>query len=576
MIRVKAGKRKVVASALTFCFFLQQSFCLQVMATTITGIEGNNGIFNIDPSAINGDIGFRKYKDFDLSAGDIANLIFHNSTKGQDISTFINLVDNQINIQGIVNSVSKNGDFTNGNVVFVSPNGMIVGSSGVLNVGSLSVMTPDSEAYEKYKSDLSRPSLIKDWESKLSAPGTGTVQIDGMVLARNDVNINAANINISDNALVMAGVNDATKILSNRQAENLFNKLVNTDNLNTANEFVNDNGSIVIKSYGPNGGTSVSGTMKNFSKGDIEITNSGSKGINISGKISNGNGNTLLVNTDGSVNVSGSVINQNGKLSVDNSGDGVLIASTGLLNNKNGELLVSNSGVNGITVENGGLISNDTHSVTLNNSGAKGINVLGTVKANGININNQNSNVVLGDKTGKDFLSSTGDVNIKIDNGSLLNYGTKANLIKADKNLNIEVKDGTIGLGVGNCQDGSCTGVDPNSRDFNKSINVNIGGKIKATTTDTKSSGNNLVINMASRGSDMNIDRIKADGRVILISDYDESGKSGSLLNASTDPKLANVEGTSISMISSDKIGTSDNKLTFNQTDKTAVWMYLP
>ena len=152
MIRVKAGKRKVVASALTFCFFLQQSFCLQVMATTITGIEGNNGIFNIDPSAINGDIGFRKYKDFDLSAGDIANLIFHSSTKGQDISTFINLVDNQINIQGIVNSVSKNGDFTNGNVVFVSPNGMIVGSSGVLNVGSLSVMTPDSEAYEKYKS----------------------------------------------------------------------------------------------------------------------------------------------------------------------------------------------------------------------------------------------------------------------------------------------------------------------------------------------------------------------------------------------------------------------------------------
>ena len=462
MIRVKAGKRKVVASALTFCFFLQQSFCLQVLATNITGIEGNNGVFNIDPSAINGDIGFRKYKDFDLSAGDIANLIFHNATKGQDISTFVNLVDNQINIQGIVNSVNKNGDFTGGNVVFVSPNGMLVGTSGVLNVGTLSVMTPDSQAYEKYKSDLSRPSLIKDWESKLSAPGTGTVQIDGMVLARNDVNINAANVNITDNALVMTGVNDATKILSNRQAENLFNKLVNTDNLNTGNEFVNDKGNIIIKSYGSDGGTNIAGALKNFSKGNIEITNSGSKGINITGKVSNGNGNTLIANTDGSVSVSGSVVNQNGKLSVDNSGDGVLIASTGLLNNKNGELLVNNSGVNGITVENGGLISNNTHSVTLNNSGAKGINVLGNVNGNGININNKNSNVVLGDKNGKDFLSSAGDVNIKIDNGSLLNYGTKANLIKADKNLTIDVKDGTIGLGAGNCQDGACTGVDPN------------------------------------------------------------------------------------------------------------------
>ena len=193
MIRVKAGKRKVVASALTFCFFLQQSFCLQVLATNISGVEGNNGIYNIDPTAINGDIGFRKYHDFELSAGDIANLIFHNATSGQDISTFVNLVDNQINIQGIVNSVNKSGEFTNGNVVFVSPNGMLVGSSGVLNVGSLSVMTPDSQAYEKYKSDLSRPSLIHDYESRLSVPGTGTVQIDGKVLARNAIDINAAN-----------------------------------------------------------------------------------------------------------------------------------------------------------------------------------------------------------------------------------------------------------------------------------------------------------------------------------------------------------------------------------------------
>ena len=557
MIRVKAGKRKVVASALTFCFFLQQSFCLQVVATNISGIEGNNGIYNIDPSAINGDIGFRKYHDFELSSGDIANLIFHNATSGQDISTFVNLVDNQINIQGIVNSVNKSGEFTNGNVVFVSPNGMLVGSSGVLNVGSLSVMTPDSQAYEKYKSDLSRPSLIQDYESRLSVPGTGTVQIDGKVLARNAIDINAANVNITDSALMMAGVKDSTKILSNMQAENLFNKLVNTDNLNPANGFSNDNGSIVIKSYGSDGGTNIAGSMKNFGKGNIEITNTGSKGINISGSSINGNGDTLLVNNNGAVNISGSLINQNGKLSVDNTGSGVLIASTGLLNNKNGELLVTNSGndgivvngkvnnsygnttitntgKNGVKVANGALVSNSTNSVTINNTGAEGINVLGNVSANGININNKNSNVVLGDKTGKDYLTSTGDVNIKIDNGSLLNYGTTANLIKADKNLNIEVKDGTIGQGAGNCADGACTGVDPNSRDFNKSININVGGKIKATTTDTKGSGNNYVINMASRGSDMNIDRIKADGRVILISDYDENGKSGSLLNASS------------------------------------------
>ena len=391
MIRVKTGKRKVVASALTFCFFLQQSFCLQVFATSIDGVAGNNGVFNIDPTAVNGDIGFRKYSFFDLSKGDVANLIFNNKNAG-DISTFVNMVDSQININGIVNSVNKAGDFTNGNVVFVSPNGMVVGASGVLNVGSLSVMTPDSDAYEKYKSDLSRPSLIKDYESRLGVPGNGTVTIDGQVLARNFVDINAANVNVTDNALVMAGVKNSDKILSNSQADVLFNKLVNTDNLNNANQFANDNGSIVIKSYGANGGTAISGTMKNFGKGNTEITNTGSKGIDISGTSVNGNGSTLLVNNDGFVNVSGSIVNQNGKLSVDNSGKGVLIASTGILNNRNGELLVNNSGADGINIANGGVVSDVTDAVTFTNSGKSGVSVKGTVTGNGVNINNRDSN----------------------------------------------------------------------------------------------------------------------------------------------------------------------------------------
>ena len=235
MIKVKAGQRKVVASALTLCFFLQQSFCLQVMATQISGVEGVNGIYNIDPTATNGDIGFRKYDHFDLSQGDVANLIFKNSISGKDINTFINLVDNQINIQGIVNSLNNiNGDFkTDGHVVFVSPNGMIVGASGILNVGSLSVLTPENDTYERYKSNVrdsnKAPSLLKNFREELSEHGTGSVTIDGKVLARNFVDINAADVNIATNARIMAGVDDATKFSSNRQAAALFSKLVNTD-----------------------------------------------------------------------------------------------------------------------------------------------------------------------------------------------------------------------------------------------------------------------------------------------------------------------------------------------------------
>ena len=561
MIKIKAGKRKAVASALTFCFFLQQSFCLQVLATNISGVTGNNGVFDITPTAKNpaGSIGFRKYQNFDLSKGDVANLIYY--LQGQDLSTFVNLVDNQINIQGIVNAVGKNGAFNNGHAVFISPNGMVVGSSGVLNVGSLTVLTPDSNSYEKYKSDLKRPSLIADYKSKLGE-GNATVKIDGKVLARNFVDINAANLQVSPDAQIMAGVKDATKILSNTQAEALFNQLVNADNM-SANSFANDNGSIIIRTYGENGGTDIAGTMKNFGTGSTEITNLGSKGINVSGKLLNGNGDTLLVNKNGEVNVSGTVANKGGKLLVDNTGSGVLIASTGLLSNQGGELIVTNTGNDGVSIANGGLVKNSTHSANIINSGKNGINVKGHVNANGINITNKNSNVILGDYTGSNNLNSTGNVNIKINDGNLLNYGTKETLIKASKNLDIDVQNGMVGQEVGPCDGGVCTGIGPNGRDLTKSINVNVDGNIK--TISTKGTNKSLV-NMASLNNDMRVDQIKADGRVILLADSSIKGsKAYDIINASTNSQNPNVEGTGISMISSGNVGSKDKALTFRQ-----------
>ena len=82
MIDIKINRQKLIASTLTFCFLMHQTLCLQVLASSISGAEampnpdGAGNIFNIDPTAVNGDIGFRKYHNFQLSEGDVANLIF--------------------------------------------------------------------------------------------------------------------------------------------------------------------------------------------------------------------------------------------------------------------------------------------------------------------------------------------------------------------------------------------------------------------------------------------------------------------------------------------------------------------
>ena len=145
--------KRTVSLFLATLFICNQTILISAMASEITGVNGNNGVYNINPTAmINGsDIGYRKYKDFNLDKGDVANLIYKYGES--NIETFMNLVDNKININGLVNSMGD-GNFYNGKAIFVSPNGMVVGSSGVLNVGSLSVTTPTIENYNYYKDIL--------------------------------------------------------------------------------------------------------------------------------------------------------------------------------------------------------------------------------------------------------------------------------------------------------------------------------------------------------------------------------------------------------------------------------------
>jgi hypothetical protein len=141
----------------------------------------------------------------------------------------------------------------------------------------------------------------------------------------------------------------------------------------------------------------------------------------------------------------------------------------------------------------------------------------------------------------------------------------------------MDVTDGTIGLEVQQnaCTGSGCTGIGPKadgSRDFTKSINANVKGKVNAKTTNTKAATkpDDLVINYAAIDSDMNIDTIKADGRVILTVDddfgVDNNGTRYNMLNVSKDNTTTNVEGWGISLISNGSIGTSENAVTFIQT----------
>ena len=143
----KFNRKRIIAFILSLLLVMQQSFAFQVLAASVvTDGNGNtinpdaNGAYNMYPDAYNGDVGFRNFDRLELGSGDVMNFIFqwlavkeNGYGNATDINTFVSFVNNQVKIDGIVNALANQAGSLKGNgqLVFVSPKGMVVGSSGV-------------------------------------------------------------------------------------------------------------------------------------------------------------------------------------------------------------------------------------------------------------------------------------------------------------------------------------------------------------------------------------------------------------------------------------------------------------
>ncbi len=447
----KLSKMNIAALVLAVSFAAQQSFVSNIAAATnISGITGNNGVYNIDPAKVNGDIGLREYANFTLSEGDIANLIFKYGS--QNVSKFVNLVDNQININGIVNSI-RDGQFYNGEAVFVSPNGMVVGESGVINVGALSILTPTESGMKLYKQG-------KATLEELGYNGYGNITINGRIFSRGDIGIVGQDVNIGANADIIAGAADSsTKVTSKADATALFNSLVNTgknsnkayvevrshdkrgngaDGINIEGNIMNLGvGDIKIINRGPGFNTSAASTIAAYG-GDVYLTN-GKGTMNVNGSVlandgtvrlmsgtqsgalyvgsnadlsakdlveivHNGSGNTTVngkVNSKnniyitertGDLNLNGAIKGENGKIVIASNGTGLVFGKDSLIEHNN-QLRIANTGKNGLIFN--GTINNSGSTAMTNRAGNMTVNGSITNTAGKMNLTNTSGKMVL-------------------------------------------------------------------------------------------------------------------------------------------------------------------------------------
>lgn len=564
MSNSSSRKRRIVVSILSLSMVAQQSIVPAVLASSISGagavtgdsvINGANGntIFNLAPQYDNngGNIGFRQYKDFNLSAGDIANLIFKYGDR--DISSFVNFVQNRIDINGVVNSM-RDGNFVNGNAVFVSPNGMVIGKSGVLNVGSLSVVTPTQEDYNKFTGNgkyyapiLSAPGT-PEYKEVIGSLGGGSVSVNGKVLARDFVNIDAGKVDIASTGKILTGVNsdkaftpDGSYVNDSKDnningyddlgnpirkfndstmstagsisaAEVLFDSLVNT-NISNAGSLSNNKGSITIHTYNKDGGIIAynDSLMKNFGAGNIEITNEGSQGTVLNGTIQNTNGNIDVLNNGGAVTVNGDMLNLAGNTNIVNTSSNIT-TNGAEIENRNGNTNIDAKGsVNinnsNITNQNGdtniktasgikfddSVVNNESGNLTVNNSGnAGGINVL--------------ENSTLKDSDGTLTLNNT-------ENGGISISGKVEQTSKTDDDKqNVKILNTNGGVNINSTA--RINGANRTLIDNSGSNGINVKGIVTSKGIDIKNKDSNVVIGdttdnknyLTSTGRGVNID----------------------------------------------------------------------
>ena len=315
----------------------------------------------------------------------------------------------------------RDGNFYNGQAVFITPGGMAVGASGVLNVGSLSVITPTNDAYNSLKGEYASNNFanINNISSLLNkSSNVWNISIDGKILARDGVQLRGGQINVGANGAIVNGIT-STQAFTDRataatQAEALFNNLVNTNGIKTASAFTKNGSNIQIKSSTGvdiagkviNGAADASGITSAQGNSGVFITNSGSNGTKISGLVQSTH-ELNVFNKAGDMTINGTLKNEGANLNVSNKGGNVAIGGT-LSSDR--DIAVTNNSSTGSLAFSGTAKGANANFV---NEGAGGMNVTGAVsgtKARFIN------------RGGKLVIANTAD-KVAADRVDVVNYG---------------------------------------------------------------------------------------------------------------------------------------------------------
>ncbi len=395
---------------------------------TATNVNVNGNIYNVTTGTVSGNNAFNSFHTFDVYKGTTVNLILPNQTQN-----LINLIhDKATNIDGILNSY-QNGQI-GGNVLLLNPNGIMVGANGVVNVGSITMATPDAAFLKTLVSNgkINQTAVNAVLDGDMPISPSGTVSVKGKIKAQKKVAVRAQHVknegeirvkpNLSD--LVNTGnaqiehqdisIKDGAIIINAEQdftnagtiaVEGKNNKKTNGINIQAGNDIVLEKNAVI----------SADGKGVNSSGGDIILKAKNDAVLKEGSKLSakggaSGDGGFIELSADNRVDLAGGQFDtsaQDGETGVayidpdtveisqdQTSSSNIVIEGRVVSVKDNVKLTAKNADIT-ITAKNGAKDGNDYTSGTLTNGKAvAGITIGKNAQLDADNINLSALNVI--------------------------------------------------------------------------------------------------------------------------------------------------------------------------------------
>jgi len=319
---------RIVTCIVAFVFFISPAVYSQPQiipdGNTQTSLHISGTVTDVTTSTVRGASAFNSYHKFDVYQGNTVNLFVPNGCRN-----LLNLVRSETtNIDGILNSI-RNGQI-GGHVFFANPHGFVVGSSGVVNVGALTAVTPTQTFVDTFFLSPDNPSAeatsaLLDGTVPISE--SGLISIRGNVNATSDIILSAGSITNTGgiySGAVFASENDAFTDVVNVTA--LEHGAVVSCDENGTIEIVTtqdfENSGIIVT----NGSDNLdAGTIAIHAGGDISLED-GSL-ISAKGRGGNSDGGNIIIYADSRARFgSGAVIDARGG---NESGNGGFIELSG-------------------------------------------------------------------------------------------------------------------------------------------------------------------------------------------------------------------------------------------------------